>query len=76
MVKNQACLHDLRLICSEIFCGVKQFSQDKPTFFACNDVWLGCDYARALAKNAAQLCAMRYGVPIIYVGSFDLQILK
>ena len=63
-------------ICSEIFCGIRQFKGDAPILFVCNDDWFGLGYARVLAKNAARLCAMKHGVPIMYVGSFDWDVLK
>ena len=62
-------------ICSEIFCGMRKFKGDKPILFVCNDSWFGLSYARQLAKNAATLCAIKHGVPIVYVGSFDWGVL-
>jgi len=72
--QNNWCNEFQPAICSEIFCGMRSFRQDKPILFVCNDAWLGLGYACQLAKNAVRLCAMKHGVPIIYVGSVDLNI--
>jgi len=62
-------------ICSEIFCGMRKFKHGSPIIFVCHDAWFDCAYAHQLGRNAVQLCAMRYGVPIIYVGSYDWDII-
>lgn len=57
-------------ICSEIFCGARTFQSGKPILFICHDAWLGCDYIAELGKNAAVLTGIKYGVPVVYVGSY------
>ena len=74
--QNNWCGEFQPAICSEIFCEIRKFKGDSPILFVCNDSWFGLDYARVLAKNAIRLCAMKHGVPIIYVGSFDWEILN
>lgn len=62
-------------ICSELFFEAKRPVRDRPIVFICNDSWIGLPYARDLAKRSAQLYSLRYQVPILYVGSYDCEII-
>lgn len=62
-------------ICSELFFEGKRPVQDKPILFICNDSWLALDYAKQLAKRSARLYSLRYQLPIVYVGSYDWEVI-
>ncbi|MDP3788499.1 MAG: hypothetical protein Q8Q60_04280 [Candidatus Chromulinivorax sp.] len=63
-------------ICSELFLNKNRPVNNKPILFICNDSWLALDYARNLAKRSAKLYSLQYQVPIVYVGSYDCQIIN
>jgi apolipoprotein N-acyltransferase len=63
-------------ICSELFFESKKPIGIHPIIFVCNDRWLGCEYARNLAKKFAWLYYFRYQIPIVYVGGYDYEVIQ
>lgn len=63
-------------ICSELFLNKNRPVNNKPILFICNDSWLALDYAKDLAKRSAMLYSMQHNVPIVYVGSYDWDIIN
>ncbi len=74
--QSTACFDGLQpIICSELFSEKKRFIQDKPFLFICDDSWFYLDYAKELAKRSAKLYGLRHRQPVIYVGSYDYEIM-
>ena len=64
------------MICSELFCQEKRPSiKDRPILLVCHDGWFSMRYARDLACRCAKLYSLRYQVPIVYIGSYEMQII-
>jgi len=63
-------------ICSELFCEGKKPNLNVPILFVCNDSWFRLDFAKDLAKRTARLYSLRYKVSIVYVGSYDMEIIE
>lgn len=65
------------MICSELFCQEKRPSvKDSPILLICHDGWFSMRYARDLAYRCARLYSLRYQVPIVYVGSHEMQCIE